>query len=133
MWKVMFVYHVCASVKLMFSIFSDFVYADGTGISIWSSSLNSVKILKLNCYKPFRKLWTPLPHPSIFVTVKKDITSIMWTLKDTPHKWFGSHNQNGLLSLQQSMSVTISLQSCILLSKPDTKDSTYSGNGLPSL
>lgn len=132
MWKVLFVYHVCASVKLMFSIFSDFVYADGTGISIWSNSLNSVKILKLNCYKPFRKLWTP-PPPSIFVTVKNDIPSIMWTLKDIPHKWFGSHNQNGLLSLQQSMSVTIFLQSCILLSKPDTKDATYSGNGLPSL
>lgn len=131
MWKVLFVYHVCASVKLMFSIFSDFVYADGTGISIWSNSLNSVKILKLNCYKPFRKLWTP--PPSIFVTVKNDIPSIMWTLKDIPHKWFGSHNQNGLLSLQQSTSVTMFLQSCILLSKPDTKDSTYSGDGLPSL
>lgn len=132
MWKVLFVYHLCASVKLMLSIFSDFVYADGTGMSIWSNSLNSVKMLKLNCYKPFRKLWNT-PPPSIFVTVKNDIPSIMWTLKDIPHKWFGSHNQNGLLSLQQSMSVTISLQSCILLSKPDTTDATYSGDGLPSL
>lgn len=132
MWKVLFVYHVCASVKLMFSIFSDFVYADGTGISIWSNSLTSVKCLNWIVINHLENFETP-PPPSIFVTVKNDIPSIMWNLKDIPHKWFGSHNQNGLLSLQQSMSVTISLQSCILLSKPDTKDSTYSGNGLPSL
>lgn len=57
MWKVMFVYYVCVSVKLMFSIFFDFVYVDGIGISIWSNLLNSVKIFKLNCYKLFRKFW----------------------------------------------------------------------------
>lgn len=131
MWKVLFVYHVCASVKLMFSIFSDFVYADGTGISIWSNSLTSVKCLNWIVINHLENFETP--PPSIFVTVKNDIPSIMWTLKDIPHKWSGSHNQNGLLSLQQSTLVTIFLQSCILLSKPDTKDSTYSGNGLPSL
>lgn len=48
MWKVLFVYYVCVSVKLMFSIFFDFVYVDGIGISIWSSLLNSVKIFYIN-------------------------------------------------------------------------------------
>lgn len=57
----MFVYHVCASVKLMFSIFSDFVYADGTGISIWSNSPTSVKCLNWIVINHLENFETPPP------------------------------------------------------------------------